>query len=381
MTRRVFLLNGLAILAVVCNHAGAWGYTAMFWWTDSYRPVTTPNFDQFGSPAYYGLLVVRQLAVFAVPAFLFVSGVFISYTARSASAMSWKMIRTRIVKLLIPYFIWSLVIFFVEFLEGTRGSPGEYLRRLVTGGAHPAYFFVPVLCQFYLLSPWIVAMARKRVRLLLVASALLSLGVLSVQYLSLVGALFTDAICLPALGIAQFLTASWLFVAWTFFFALGVVSGLHFQQLGPWLIRYRWGLLAAVVLLGLLTIIEVELVFRRTGEDWRGSPRVLSGSLYAVAFVLCFLAFRRTGTRRPAGPASLSGVFQQLGRRSYGIYLLHPKVLEFGARALRLLVPWVLAYQVLFQPLLVLLGVGGPLLFMTLVARSPGRKAYRYLFG
>ena len=68
MYRRVFLLMGLAIVAVVCNHAAGWGYTAMFWWTDRYRPVTVPNFDQTGTLPYYGLLLLKQLTLFSVPA-------------------------------------------------------------------------------------------------------------------------------------------------------------------------------------------------------------------------------------------------------------------------------------------------------------------------
>ena len=50
------LLNGLAILAVVFNHASGWGYTAMVYWADRYRPVTVPNFDQVWSPSFYGLI-------------------------------------------------------------------------------------------------------------------------------------------------------------------------------------------------------------------------------------------------------------------------------------------------------------------------------------
>ena len=49
MNRKLFLLNGLAIQAVVANHASGWGITAMFWWAHRYLPVESPNFDQLGS--------------------------------------------------------------------------------------------------------------------------------------------------------------------------------------------------------------------------------------------------------------------------------------------------------------------------------------------
>ena len=78
MRRQIPILRGLAILAVVYNHATGWGYTAMFWWADRYRQVgSLPNYDQMGSLPYYVLAVIQQLAQFSVPAFLFISGFFI----------------------------------------------------------------------------------------------------------------------------------------------------------------------------------------------------------------------------------------------------------------------------------------------------------------
>jgi len=93
-----------------------------------------------------------------------------------------------------------------------------------------------------------------------------------------------------------------------------------------------------------------------------------------VAFILCFLAFDKVTI-----PGSK--MFHQLGKSSFGIYLLHPIVLEFVARVIRQIVPWMLAPQVVFALLLVVMAVGGPLLFMTAVSRSPARRFYRYLFG
>ena len=369
MSRRLFLLNGLAILAVVCNHAAGWGFTAMFWWTHQYRPVSSPNFDQLSTLPYYALLVVKQLTVFSVPAFLFVSGFFVAYAARgSQSTLNWKMVRVRITNLLVPYVIWSLVIFSGDFLQGITYAPAEYLKRVAFGGATSAYFYVPLLFQFYLLSPLVVPIAKARARLLLFVSALVQLGVISLRYLDLFGA------DIPGLIQMRRMTPSWLFVKWAFFFAFGVVSSFHLQQLKQWLARVKWGLLVAVVVLGSLAILETEVIYRSTGEDWRGNPLTISASLFAVTFILCFLAFDKVSI-------PFSKTIYQLGNKTYGIYLLHPKALELVARVTYHIAPWILGHQFLFQPLLIIFGMGGPLLFMTAVARSPARRSYRYLFG
>ena len=59
MGRRLPLLNGFAILAVVSSHATGWGYMAMVWWADRYRPVEVPNFDQLYTPSYYALVAIQ----------------------------------------------------------------------------------------------------------------------------------------------------------------------------------------------------------------------------------------------------------------------------------------------------------------------------------
>lgn len=370
MTRRIFLLNGLAILATVCHHAASRGSIAMFWWTDRYRPVTVPNFDQLGTLPYYVLLVISRLTLFAVPTFLFVSGFFTAYAARgNQSVLSWKMVKVRLTNLLVPYLLWSLVIFVGEFLQGITYPPGEYLRRLTLGGADETYFYVPLLCQFYLLSLVVIPIAKTRGKLVLLVSALLQLGAMSPMYL---GLLWEGQA--PALDVIRSMTPSWLFIGWTFFFAFGVVSSFHLKQLKEWLRRHKWHLLVAVIVLGLMTVIEPEIVYRSTEKELYFGANPLSRCLFSVAVILCFLAFDRISI-------SFSGILHQPGRRSYGIYLLHSQVLEFVARVIRQIAPWILACQSVFQPLLVVMGVGVPLLFMATVSRSGARKFYRYLFG
>ncbi|MBP1688653.1 MAG: putative rane protein, partial [Deltaproteobacteria bacterium] len=70
MTRRVAVLRGLAILAVVLYHSAAWGQNAAFFWAHTFRAVQSPNYDQFGAPWYYVSVLIERWAWFSVPAFL-----------------------------------------------------------------------------------------------------------------------------------------------------------------------------------------------------------------------------------------------------------------------------------------------------------------------
>jgi probable poly-beta-1,6-N-acetyl-D-glucosamine export protein len=351
MSRRLLILNGLAIVAVVLNHAAGWGV----------YQVTS------GTMSYYIVLAIEKLADFAVPAFLFVSGFFVAYAAQGNNSISWKTVRTRITTLLIPYVIWSTVFFVCDALTGSTYGPWEYLRRLVTGEAAPPYFYVPLIIQFYLLSPWIAAWAKTNGKRLLVLSALFQYGVMIVHYVLLLGA---NA---PALDLLTRLTPYWTFFTWIFFFSFGVVYGARLRELQSRLARFKWYLLVAVVILGALAILETEVIYRLTGTDQRGSPLTILASFYAIAFILCFLSFDKVSI-------PFSRTIQQLGAHSYGIYLVHPLVLLYIPH-IAFVMTWMMAHPRLYLPIVVILAIGIPYLLMTIVAKTWARRSYRYLFG
>ncbi len=365
MTKRLFLLNGISILAVVASHAAGWAFIAMYYWADRYLPIVPPTYDPADTVPYYVLLVFRSWCSFAVPVFLFTSGFFTAYGARSSAfVLSYKTILARLKVLLIPFLVWSIMLFVGDALQGKVYRPIEYLTRLVLGEAHPAYFYIPLLCQFYLLAPLVIPFARTRPARLLLASAVLQLGALILRYLYL----FVWEV--PALLTATDL----LFPLYAVPFSLGIVWGFHLQQFKQRLAKAKWGLLVALAVLAVLTVLESESIFRLTGVRWGAGPGLLSTSLYSIVFLLCYLAFDSISVPFPK-------LFYKLGTVTYGLYLLHPPLLEFFARATQRFAPNVLTCPVGFQIMLAAAAIGVALLFMGLISKSPIRKAYRYLFG
>ena len=359
--RSFIALNGIAILAVVANHAASWGYTAMFWWTDSYRPVAVPNYDQMGSMPYYLLLFFKQITVFSVPAFLFVTGFFLAYTNRGSQEMlDGRVIGKRITALLIPYLVWSLVIFLGDFLQGITYPLSVYGKKLLLGGASPPYYYIPLIIQFWLISPWIVRYAKKRWNSLLIITGLIALVIVFYNYTRLV------------VGGSPF--PGWLFPGLVFFFSLGSVTGFRLQQVVGYLSGYRRPILVFLVLFAILATVEPEVIFQVTGQNWKGGILTLSTYMYAIFFLLWFLSSKLFALKNPYWI-----IF--LGRNSYGIYLMHPMLLEFFARFTHRLLPGMLAFQFLFLPLLIVFAVGVSLLIMRLFTQPPLRKSYRYLFG
>lgn len=372
MIKRLLFLNGLSILGVVCSHAAQWVWIAMFWWTDHYRSVVVPNYDQLGTLPYYVVVVIQKLGVFAVPAFLFATGFFVAYANRGKGSMSWKVVGTRLKNLLIPYAIWSVIILIGNWFQGNVNTPLEYIRSLLLGATVPAYFYVFVLCQLYLLAPLLAPLARDHSKSLLIGSGVLLAAVIGIFYWKFYVEM--TGINSAAVDLAVALVPDRFFVRWIFLFSLGMVSGFHLDSLKKWLARFKWALLAIAILSFPLSVIETEWIFQTTDMDWRGGIFTLTGSLYVLSTIFAFLAFDKR-------EIPLSKIGYELGRASFGIYLLHVTALEFFARATQKFVPQLLAYPVFFQLILAVFAVAAPFAVMAVVARSPARAYYRYLFG
>lgn len=372
MNKRLLILSGFAIIAVVANHSSQVGFLAMIWWADQFNPVMVPNYDQIGSLSYYLLVAEQKLALFSVPSFLFISGIFISYASRgSQSRLSWNVVRNRVFSLIPPYLIWTTVYYLSEFIIGNQQSISEYVMGIITIGNSP-YFFVPLLIAYYLISPFLINLAKNHWKILLGFAALLLFAAIARSYLTL----YVAITGMQGLSFTPYLAfLSTQFVEYFFYYAFGLVAGFQLAELKSSLFRIRWILLAAVIFFGVLAVLEAEWVYQTIEMvSWRSRTLTLPTALYAISFILCFLAFDQT-------PIPFSTQLYRIGAATLGIYLMHMSILIFIPKIIYNLIPGVMEYQFIFQPILIAASVGIPLLVMELTRRSPLRRYYRVLFG
>jgi len=328
-----------------------------------------PNFDQLGGASYYFLRFIEQLVIFAIPAFLFVSGYFIAVAAgRSQKTISWQVVKTRILNLLIPFILWSVLILAAKIIQGEQYTAGKFITTILTGRTADPFYFVPTLVLLYLVSPFLVPVARHHWKSLLVVTLLIQSSMVLLRTLQLL------PVDLSTLKPVMFLTRSYLPFGFIFWFSAGIVIGFHLAALKTFFLRTRWVALGLVVLFFIAGIIEWEGILRASGQEWIGPRETLVDNAYALAVLAAFIGFEQA--RLP-----FTGSLNQLGTRSFGVYLAHTPVLEYSARLIYHLTPWLLASQVLLQPVLFILGLGFPLLLMSAVNRSPLRKYYSYIFG
>lgn len=367
MFRRLLYLNGLAIIGVILYHAVGWGFVAMFAWAHRYSPVAAPTVDQVNPASYYLLRMIEQFVIYTIPTFLFVSGFFIAVaTGRNQTSVPWKIVWARIVSLAIPYLLWSnLVLLF--FWQDRDVSVARYFYIILTGAANPAYYFIPLLIQFYLLSPLLVPLARSRWKPLLLVTGVIQLAVIGLQYQVVLGA------PIAIFNIPADIIPKWFFPARIFWFSAGIVVGFHLQSFKQLLARMKWGLVVGLAALLPLGLLEWELLYRSSGQAWVDPRETLIDGLYAAAFILSILAFDQVQW------PFLKQV-SDLGSKSFGIYIVHSPVMEVVARGIYHIAPWFLVYTPLLILLLIVAGLTVPLIFMSLVNISPARRFYAYLF-
>ena len=369
MIRRLLYLNGLAAFSAVLYHATGWGFTAMFWWTDRYRPVSVPNFDQLGGISYFSIRAIEQMVTVAIPAFLFVSGFFVAFAAgRTHRTVSWNIVGVRVKNIAIPYLVWSLLIIGAAMVLGARYSGVKIAQMLAFGETEPPYYYVPLLIQLYLLSPLIVLWAKAEWKSLLGVTALVQLVAVGVRN---AGILPLD---IPALNALGWLGRSWFFTSHIFWFSAGVVVSFHLKPMKMLTARFKWWLVAGTIIAYLAGIAEWEMLFRLSGQQWIASQETLVDGVYSIFFMLTFIAF--DGMPLPAAKR-----IGDIGVKSFGIYLIHSPVLAVASKIIYHVTPWMLGYQIIYQSVLVALGLGVPLFLMWLVKKSPAHPYYQYLFG
>lgn len=129
MSRRIQILRGVAIIAVVLIH-------------------NTPT----------GILqvVCRPFVNFAVGLFLFLSGLLTDYDKYSPCK--------RIRKVIIPYIVWTIIYAFLYNTEFPKKIPIQIIKNLISGNGAAIMYYVWVYCEFTILVPLIEKLSNSKLK-------------------------------------------------------------------------------------------------------------------------------------------------------------------------------------------------------------------------
>jgi len=274
-------MRGVAILCVVAIHAIGVVYFAR---------------DIGGATTG---IILRQIVAFAVPLFLCISGYWARTVTIGSLSQYVRFLNKRIPRVLVPYVVWSFVCLAITPERATLLSLRAIVYTLLVGGASAPYYFIPLICQFYLLLPVFLALKDKWFGLPLVA--------------------FANAACLIVVYFVQlrlqrdlpFVDRALPFYMWMVYFLIG----MQYDQLAP---RLRLPTIMALTGVALMVALAESFVLLRvTGNhEFATSTLRLGSLLYSGCAVLTVLRLGEVVTRFPL-------LLVKLGQCSLGIYFVH----------------------------------------------------------
>ncbi|MHB8134443.1 MAG: acyltransferase [Anaerolineaceae bacterium] len=368
MVRKFLYLNGIAIIAVILFHASGWGFTAMFPWAHRYLPIGADAYQRIGSFSYYFLRVIEQLVMFSIPVFLFVSGYFVAFnTPAKEKTIAWKSVLNRIKFLAIPYILWSTLFLLANLLEGKRPTPLGLVEIYLTGSITPAYYFVILLIQFYLLSPFLVPLAKNHWKSLLLVTGIIQIIFHLLQYLFILQPDSATSLLLIKLF------PKWLFIVRIFWFSLGLVIAFHRNEFKKIFEIKTIAWISLAIVLFFLGILEWEWLIKFSGLNWIETRETLLDAVYSMTVLFAILSTNKI--------LPLRNSIEKIGAQSFGIYLAHIPVTQYLARGIYHFAPWLLSQTILFTLIIAVASLGLPLFGMWIFRKPLLKRVYGYVFG
>jgi peptidoglycan/LPS O-acetylase OafA/YrhL len=245
--------------------------------------------------------------------------------ARSRPMAAGAFWRRRLAAVGVPYVTWSIIYTGIQATAGWRSSSYELnhlLSNLAFGTAWYHLYFLLVSMQIYLLFPLIDRLVRATLghhALLLISSATAQLVILSYQ-------MYWPPKHGWLASVANHQDA--LIISYQFYVLLGAVAAMHLDELRALAVKYRRGVIVAV-LTGAIGAEAWYLLAVRSGVGAERAAAVLQPVMlvWAVAAVAgLFLLGTRYQRRRVAG-SRLDRALATASDRSFGVFLVHPLVL------------------------------------------------------
>jgi len=282
--------RGLAIIAVVALHvvylSGYWGSRFLFY---------------------------CQLFDFGVPVFIFTSGYWTAKKPiRSLQDHKTHLIR-RLSRVLIPYLFWSSILLGYEAIKTHDIEVQQIIFKLLTGKAIFPYFFIILIAQFYVITPFLHYINRKRYGLILVL--IVNVISLLLRYLS-------------KLHFNCWFPSVSLFYSWIIFYEIGLLVGRSDNKIFA-AKKVRFFILPALLVCLLISELEGIIILSKYGDfGFAAHALKYSTFMYSVCIIFAFLFVREHFYHWPK-------LLVTIGYRSFGIYLIHVPVLTRVVRVLK----------------------------------------------
>ncbi len=244
--------------------------------------------------------IANTFTKFAVPLFVFISGVVLMYSYQNKPFEFKRFMKARAKSIGIPYLAWNLFYYIIFVLLGTYYlSPLFFVKQLLLGSMVYHFYFVVIIFQFYLLSNlWLYCFRRFNPTILMLFSGVISL--LSIKYI-------------------YFKFSDRFFLNYLIFFILGCYIVTIKDKAMERLYRHR----GAFYMLALLTggLLTQQLYQAKIN---RIRPLPIIDYLWPVYSILAIIALYLAATALLKKYRGILKSLRPIGDASFYIYLSHP---------------------------------------------------------
>jgi peptidoglycan/LPS O-acetylase OafA/YrhL len=289
------IVRAIAIIAVVLIHVTA---------TPSY----VVPWGSLSAPFY---LLANGLSMFAVPLFLMLSGLVLSYRYHDDWSMgqAFAFYKKRIKFIVIPYLVWSLIYYlYNRFASGMAFGfdLGAFAELLIWGDANYHLYFMAIIIQLYVVFPVWMGLVRALK--------------LKAWHVALLGIVVQAAFLYVHNEIYKFEHAATLIPNYFAVFGFGAAIGMKYPQFAE-----RWRHVAWTGPLALLVgfMYMLFLLSSKSGAMYPMPLYIVLYSIYAALIgVTLIWAGKLLAERRPR----LKTWLLAIGSASFGIYFIHPAI-------------------------------------------------------
>ncbi len=321
--REIQVLRGIAMSAVVLIHLFNLGLSNI----------------KVGMDGYWFFQISHSLFQFAVPCFIFISAVILSYTNRDGRIDLKKFYMEKFKRLVVPYFMWTLFFLGVKFVfglvpgtsisyqlnvfvKGQLSSLSNWWEWLAFGKAYAHLYFMSIVIQFAIVSPLMLKMVKWIID-------------------KFEGKSFTAAVVLalvPQVAIywinrlyiySHFKYTATMLIWYWCILVLGIWVGFNYEKFVSMISRFKY-----VILSALAVSAAVYLWYRVAIVNGQS----ISTFYYQMVWYL-YVIFATTASFMLSVKISKQGtgskVLEWIGRYSFGIYLMHPVITLIMSRTIK----------------------------------------------
>ena len=315
------------------------------------------------SVSYWGFNLLQAFIQFAVPCFILISSIMVSYHLKSDQIKLLPFYQKKLVKMVVPYLLWTAIFLAFQVLLNkiplsSLLSVKHWLFWLFCGKAYTHLYFMSIIIQFYLLAPLLVKLVyatRTSLSLTLLINMSIQVGIYWVNKLYIY---------------PVFPYPATLFIWYWCISTLGLWIGFNYAKWTTYINKYWPYILACfIALTSIYLYYKVQILSKVKFNTFYYQMT------WYVFVILASILILHLSLKLDLLQNKMAKALTWVGELSFGIYMIHPLLTLLLSRIIKFSNPMLLSILTLVMTV----GIIGFCGFIVILLQ--GNKVTSILFG